>query len=163
MTIAEANYLPPADFVSQVGGVFEHSPWVAERALAGRPFADLPALHDALWQQVLLASREEQLELLRAHPDLGARARMSDASQGEQAGAGLDRLTPGEFARLGAANATYRDKFGFPFLFAVKGSTKYDILAAIEQRIHSGWDTEFRTALEQVFRIAGFRLADIIK
>ena len=163
MTIAEANYLPPADFVSQVGGVFEHSPWVAERALAGRPFADLPALHDALWQQVLLASREEQLDLLRAHPDLGARARMSDASQGEQAGAGLDRLTPGEFARLGAAYATYRDKFGFPFLFAVKGSTKYDILAAIEQRIHSGWDTEFRTALEQVFRIAGFRLADIIK
>ena len=163
MTIAEANYLPSADFVSQVGWVFEHSPWVAERALAGRPFANLPALHEAMWQQVLLASRAEQLELLRAHPDLGARARMSDASQGEQAGAGLDRLTPGEFARLGAANATYRDKFGFPFLFAVKGSTKYDILAAIEQRIHSGWDTEFRTALEQVFRIAGFRLADIIK
>ncbi len=163
MTIAEANYLPLADFVSQVGWVFEHSPWVAERVLAGRPFPDLPTLHDALWQQVLLASRDEQLELLRAHPDLGTRARMSDASQGEQAGAGLDRLTPAEFARLGAANATYREKFGFPFLFAVKGSTKHDILAAIEQRIHSGWDTEFRTALEQVFRIAGFRLADIIK
>ena len=163
MTLDEANQLAPADFITQVGWVFEHTPWVAERALAGRPFANLPALHQAMWQQVQAASREEQLALLRAHPDLGARARMSDASQGEQAGVGLDRLTPEEYSRLAAANAAYREKFGFPFLFAVKGSTKYDILEAIERRIASGWETEFTTALEQVFRIAGFRLADTIE
>lgn len=163
MTLAEANQLAPQDFITEVGWVFEHSPWVAERALSGRPFPGLADLHQALWQQVQSATREEQLALLRAHPDLGARARMSDASQGEQAGAGLDRLTPDEFARLAAANAAYREKFGFPFLFAVKGSTKHDILAAIERRVNSTWDTEFATALDQVFRIAGFRLADTIR
>jgi len=162
MTLVEANQLPPVDFVTQVGWVFEHTPWVAERTLAQRPFGDLSSLHQAMWQQVKTATREEQLALLRAHPDLGARARMSDASQGEQSGAGLDRLTPEEFARLTQANGAYREKFGFPFLFAVKGSTKHDILEAIERRVNYDWDAEFATALEQVFRIAGFRLADTI-
>jgi len=162
MTLVEANQLPPVDFVTQVGWVFEHTPWVAERTLAQRPFGDLSSLHQAMWQQVKTATREEQLALLRAHPDLGARARMSDASQGEQSGVGLDRLTPEEFARLTQANRAYREKFGFPFLFAVKGSTKHDILEAIERRVNYDWDAEFATALEQVFRIAGFRLADTI-
>ena len=163
MTIDQVNRLGRSEFVEAAGWVFENSPWVAERAWAGRPFSDLPAIHEAMSQQVREASREEQLTLLRAHPDLGARARMSDASNGEQAGAGLDRLTPDEFERLHAANAAYREKFGFPFLFAVKGSTKYDILDAIERRIESTWDEEFQTALQQVFRIAGFRLQDLIK
>ncbi|MBY0508002.1 MAG: 2-oxo-4-hydroxy-4-carboxy-5-ureidoimidazoline decarboxylase [Bryobacteraceae bacterium] len=163
MTMQEVNGLAPLEFVERVGWVFEHTPWVAERALAGRPYATLSDLHAAMWQKVQSATREEQLALLRAHPDLGARARMSDASQGEQAGAGLDRLTAEEFARLQAANAAYREKFGFPFLFAVKGSTKHDILESIERRVYGDWETEFATALEQVFRIAGFRLADTIQ
>ena len=154
--------MEPAAFVAVVGPVFEHSPWVAERAWAHRPFADLASMHDVMTRQVLEASRDEQLALLRAHPDLGARARMSAASEGEQAGAGLDRLTAAQYERLRAANARYRDRFGFPFLFAVKGSTASDIVAALEARVDGTWDAEFETALRQVFRIAWFRLQDIV-
>jgi 2-oxo-4-hydroxy-4-carboxy-5-ureidoimidazoline decarboxylase len=162
MTIDDINRLTQADFIEQVGWVFEHSPWVAERAFPDRPFTDLAGLHFALWRRVELATRDEQLALLRAHPDLGTRAKMSDASSGEQAGAGLDRLTAEEFQRLHAANAAYKAKFGFPFLFAVKGSTKYDILDAIERRVESAWEAEFETALQQVSRIAQFRLQDLV-
>ena len=151
-----------AAFVAAVGPVFEHSPWVAERAWSHRPFADLASMHDVMTRQVLQASRDEQLALLRAHPDLGARARMSAASEGEQAGAGLDRLNTVQYERLCAANARYRDRFGFPFLFAVKGSTASDILAALEARVDGTWDAEFETALGQVFRIALFRLQDLV-
>ena len=163
MTVAELNALDRAHFVAAIGWVFEHSPWVAERAWAARPFATLEALHRAMIAQVEAASPEEQLALLRAHPDLGARARISAASTEEQAGAGLDRLTPEEFERLHRLNAAYRDKFGFPFLFAVKGSTKHDILSAQEGRLEAAPEEEFREALHQVHRIAGFRLGDAVK
>ena len=150
-------------FIHSFGGVFEHSPWVAERAWQPKPFETLEDLHAALTAEVERAPREEQLALLRAHPDLGARAKMSDASVGEQAGAGLDRLTPAEFAQLQRLNAEYREKFGFPFLFAVKGSTKHDILKALEQRVGGTPDEEFRAALDQVYRIARFRLETILE
>ncbi len=113
-------------------------------------------------QQVEAASKEKQLALLRAHPDLGTRARVTAASGAEQAGAGLDHLTPPEFERLQRLNAEYRDKFGFPFIFAVKGSTKHDILRALEQRLEEDPEQEFREALRQVFRIARFRIEDSI-
>jgi OHCU decarboxylase len=148
-------------FIHSLGWVFEHSPWVAERAWQAEPFESVDALHTAMTAEVDRATREEQLALLRAHPDLGARARISEASAGEQAGAGLDRLTPAEFARLHRLNAEYREKFGFPFLYAVKGSTKHDILKALEQRVGSTQDEEFRVALDQVYRIARFRLETI--
>jgi 2-oxo-4-hydroxy-4-carboxy-5-ureidoimidazoline decarboxylase len=162
MTVAELNALDRAQFVAAIGWVFEHSPWVAGRAWAARPFATLEALHRAMIAQVEAASPQEQLALLRAHPDLGARARISAASTEEQAGAGLDRLTPEEFERLHRLNAAYRDKFGFPFLFAVKGSTKHDILEALERRLEAALEAEFREALRQVHRIAEFRLGDTI-
>ena len=161
MTIEALNALDRARFVETVGWVFEHSPWVAERAWAARPFANLDALHGATVDQVEHASAEEQLALLRAHPDLGTRARVSDASAAEQAGAGLDQLTSAKFERLLALNKVYRDKFGFPFLFAVKGSTKHDILDALERRVSSSEDEEYRMALTQVYRIAKFRLESI--
>jgi len=161
--LSQLNLLDQSAFVASLGWVFEDSPWVAERAWADRPFESLETLHEVMSQQVLDASREEQLQLLRAHPDLGSRARMSDASVGEQTGAGLDRLSPEEFTRLQANNEAYRKRFGFPFLFAVKGSTKHEILAALESRLNATWDAEFETALEQVFRIAGFRLEDLIE
>ena len=104
---------------------------------SGRSFSD-----QAMTAQVEQANPEEQLALLRAHPDLGTRARVSDASQGEQAGAGLDHLTPAELERLTELNTRYRDKFGFPFLFAVKGSTKQQILRALEERLHASRDDE---------------------
>ncbi len=162
MTIEALNALDCARFVETIGWVFEHSPWVAERAWASRPFASVDGLHGAMVEQVERATPEEQVALLRAHPDLGTRARVSDASAAEQAGAGLDQLTSAEFERLLALNKAYRDKFGFPFLFAVKGSSKHDILAALEGRVASSREQEYRVALAQVYRIARFRIESIL-
>lgn len=162
MTMEEINRLDRAGFVAAVGWVFEDSPWVAERVWPLRPFADVPSLHDAMTRQVLAAGRDDQLALLRAHPDLGARARMSAASEGEQAGAGLDRLTPGQYARLQSANARYRERFGFPFLVAVRDNTAQTILEALDARLERTEDEEFETALQQVFRIAAFRLHGLV-
>lgn len=147
-------------FLARVGWVFEHSPWVAERAWSKGPFADVDALHAAMVREVESATRDEQLALLRAHPDLGTRARMSTVSAGEQAGAGLDQLTPAEFDRLTRLNAAYHDRHGFPFLFAVKGATTHQILDALEARLERGRDEEFAEALRQVYRIAWFRLTE---
>jgi len=143
--------------------VFEHSPWVAEGAWNQRPFLSVDALHAAMVDVMSAAPQAAQLALLQAHPDLGARARMSEASAGEQAGAGLDRLSPDEFAQLHELNAAYRQKFGFPFLFAVKGSTKHDILAALQRRLRSSEQDEFAEALRQVYRIARFRLDGLVR
>jgi 2-oxo-4-hydroxy-4-carboxy-5-ureidoimidazoline decarboxylase len=141
----------------------EDSPWVAERAWGRRPFASLEALHQAMIDVVQQASESEQLALLRAHPDLGTRARISDASTGEQRGAGLDRLNADEYGRLQRLNDEYRRRFGFPFLFAVKGSTKEDVLTALEARVGRSRDEELTEALHQVYRIAGFRLEDVLR
>ena len=163
MTIADLNSLEREQFVSAIGWIFEHSPWVAERAWMMRPFADVQALHRAMVAQVERSLPDEQLDLLRAHPDLGTRARVSEASSAEQAGAGLDQLTPAEFERLRRLNEDYRAKFGFPFLFAVKGSTKHDILDALERRARSSREEEYLVALDQVYRIARFRLEDTLR
>lgn len=163
MTLAELNALDRAGFVEAVGWVFEHSPWVADQVCDERPYPSLEVLHQRMVNQVEIAAAAKQLALLRAHPDLGTRARISAASTAEQSGAGLDRLTPDEFERLHRLNSAYRDKFGFPFLFAVKGSTKYDILQALERRIQAPPDAERQEALRQVYRIAEFRLRDTIK
>ena len=162
MTIEGLNSLDRENFVATIGWVFEHSPWVAERAWTARPFASVDALHGAMVEQVERATSEEQLALLQAHPDLGTRARVSDVSAAEQAGAGLDHLTKEEFERLRGLNNAYRDKFGFPFLFVVKGSNKHDILDALERRVASSRDEEYQVALAQVYRIARFRLESIL-
>lgn len=163
MTVAELNALEQEEFVRRLGWVFEESPWVAERAWSRRPFPGMDSLHAAMTAAMERASVEERLALLRAHPDLGTRARISDASTAEQAGAGLDRLTAAEFERLQELNSAYRDKFGFPFLYAVKGSTKTDILRALEQRLAEEPEVEFWEALRQVARIARFRLDDLLR
>ncbi len=162
MTVAELSTSDRASFVSALGWIFEESPWVAERAWERRPFASLDELHAAMASVVAGATEAEQLALLRAHPDLGTRARVSDASTGEQRGAGLDRLTPDEFARLQRLNTDYRRRFGFPFLFAVKGSTKHDVLTALDARGRRTRDEEFAEALQQVYKIARFRLEGLI-
>jgi len=163
MTTAELNGLSRESFLAAVGWIFEDSPWVADRAWAARPFADRGHLHAAMVQAVEKASRGEQLALLRAHPDLGARARMSEASVGEQSGAGLDRLSRQEYDALIDLNRRYRERFGFPFLFAVKGSNRHDILRALEQRVGAPQQDEFQEALRQVYRIASFRLEEAIQ
>jgi OHCU decarboxylase len=162
MTISELNGADREGFIKAVGWVFEGSPWVAERAWVGRPFPSLDALHEAMTASVAGATLVEQLALLRAHPDLGARAAMTDASTREQAGAGLNSLTREEFDRLHALNSAYTEKFGFPFLYAVKGSTKDDVLSALERRLTASRDVEQREALRQVYRIARFRLEEMV-
>jgi len=158
MTIADLNEMDRDEFVESIGWVFEHSPWVALRAFAAKPFVSIDALHAAMTGEMLRATGDEQLALLRAHPDLGARARMSGSSTAEQSGAGLDRLSPVQFDTLQRLNREYRDTFGFPFLYAVKGATVADILAALETRRGAGYDEELDEALRQVSRIARFRL-----
>ena len=158
MTLATLNECDQRRFVGAVGWVFEHSPWVAERAWRSRPFGSVDELHNAMTHEMFAASPDDQLTLVRAHPDLGARARMSDASTTEQSGAGLDRLTPFQYERLLAQTSEYRRRFGFPFLYAVKGSTIDEILAALDERMASDPAAEFNEALRQVMRIARFRL-----
>jgi 2-oxo-4-hydroxy-4-carboxy-5-ureidoimidazoline decarboxylase len=162
VTLREVNASDRARFVETVGWVFEHSPWVAERAWIKRPFTSLEQLHSAMVAEVTAASPLEQLSLLRAHPDLGTRGALSAASATEQAGAGLGDLTQDEFERLHRLNSAYRDKFGFPFLYAVKGSTKHDILKALEARLPASREREMAEALDQVARIARFRLEELI-
>jgi 2-oxo-4-hydroxy-4-carboxy-5-ureidoimidazoline decarboxylase len=161
-TLADLNAGDRALFVAALGDVVEHSAWVAEQAWERRPFASIDALHTAMMDTLMTADAEARRAVLRAHPDLGARARMSDASAGEQAGAGLDRLTPDEFERLRRLNGDYRQKFGFPFLFAVTGATTHDVLAALERRLHSTRDEEFAEALRQVSRIVRIRLERLL-
>jgi 2-oxo-4-hydroxy-4-carboxy-5-ureidoimidazoline decarboxylase len=160
MTLRELNALTDNGdrdaFVAAIGWVFEDSPWVAQRAWDARPFASMEALHQEMVRQVQSATRDEQLALLRAHPDLGTRARMSAASTNEQAGARLDQLTPQECDEL----QKYRNKFGFPFLFAVKGSSKGDIMEALRRRVAADVEAEVAEALAQVYQIAWFRLED---
>ena len=163
MTIAELNERDRTAFVDTLGGVFEDSPWVAERAWARRPFSSLDHLHQAMIDVVQEATESERIALLRAHPDLGTRARISDASTGEQRGAGLDRLTTDEYERLQRLNADYRRRFGFPFLFAVKGTTKDDVLSALESRVQRAPVEELAEAFRQVSRIARFRLEDVMR
>ena len=141
--------------------LFEHSPWVEERANArpssGDRHADLMAVvHDA--------TREEQLALIRAHPELAGKAAidktLTQASAGEQARAGLDRLTPEEFEQFHALNAAYREKFGFPFIICVRLTDKAGILAAMEARLANEREREIATALEQIGEIVRLRLED---
>jgi 2-oxo-4-hydroxy-4-carboxy-5-ureidoimidazoline decarboxylase len=163
MTPEAINALPREAFVDLLGGIFEHSPWVAEQAFAHRPFASSGDLCAAMNRAVERATVEEKLALLRAHPDLGTRARVSASSASEQAGAGLNQLTQEEYDRLTELNARYREKFGFPFLYAVKGSGKSAILEALQARSENSPEAEFEEALQQVFRIAQFRLQELFK
>jgi 2-oxo-4-hydroxy-4-carboxy-5-ureidoimidazoline decarboxylase len=160
MTVDDLNAMSRESFVETLGGVFEQSPWVAERAWVRRPFANVEALHAAMVAEAGDATSEEQTALLRAHPDLGARV-TSGVSTREQAAAGLGALTGADAERLAALNAAYRDKFGFPFLLAVRGKTPGQILASLERRLVSPRDSERQEALRQVFQIARFRLEDL--
>ena len=149
-----------AEFLARFGPVYEASPWVAEGVRAGPP-DDLAGLAVAMAAVVDAAPREAKLALIRAHPELASRTRMADASVKEQSGAGLDQCSPAEFEAFLRLNAAYNARFGFPFIFAVKGAARADILAAFEARLANDPDAEFATAIAQIHRIAGFRLADL--
>ncbi|HXS97974.1 MAG TPA: 2-oxo-4-hydroxy-4-carboxy-5-ureidoimidazoline decarboxylase [Candidatus Limnocylindrales bacterium] len=163
MTVTEVNRATPQAFTAALAGVFENSPWVPERAAALRPFHDVEGLHAALSHEVEIAGEEEQLALLNAHPELGARSAMTPLSQAEQSGAGIQSLPADRLETLREFNAEYRRRNGFPFICAVRGLSGEDILFNLETRLHHTRDEEFNEALEQVSRIAWLRLNDIVE
>jgi 2-oxo-4-hydroxy-4-carboxy-5-ureidoimidazoline decarboxylase len=187
MMLAEVNAMNAAQFEKTFGDIAEHSPWVAARAFKspqpGRKQIDSPSpvplgmgeggrrpdegsftkrdeMIDRFIEVVMQAPKSEQLSLLIAHPDLATRAKLTQDSTREQQGAGLDMLNAVEFAKFNQLNNQYKEQNGFPFIFAVKGATKNQILEGFETRIHNNVEVEFKTALAQVCRIIRFRLED---
>jgi len=153
-------------FVARFGGVFEHSPWVAERAWESRPFAGLDSLHKAMLETVSKAKREEQLALVRAHPELAGREAKAGAltadSSGEQGRLGFTALGKDEFLRIGEINRRYRERFGFPCIVALRlHATRAGVLAEMERRLGNNADTELGAALEQIGHITRGRLAKL--
>lgn len=162
VTLGALNGLDRAAFVELLGAVFEHSPWIAEAAWQRRPFASIDALHQAMVDTVIAAPHDKQLALLKAHPELGASKIVAEFSRREQASAGLDSARLADAAKLRNLNRTYRDRFGFPFIMAVKGKQRAEIIAAMEQRVTHAADDEFAVALDEVAKIARFRVDDIL-
>jgi N-carbamoyl-L-amino-acid hydrolase len=169
LTIDQINAASAGEFVALLDGVYEHSPWIAERAAGARPFRSLAHLKHALVQAVTGASREAQLGLIRAHPELAGKAMVAKSltaeSTDEQNKAGLTQCTPEEFAQIQKLNADYNAKFGFPFILAVRGPRgtglpKREIIETFERRVHHHPDFELGEALRNIHRIAEIRLDD---
>lgn len=169
MQLATLNAALPAEFTALLDGVYEHSPWVAMRACSLRPFTTLAALKHALVRAVRDAGHEQQLELIRAHPELAGKAavagQLTAESSREQHRAGLEHCTPEEFARITRLNATYTERFGWPFILAVRGPrgtglSRAQILATLQRRVDHAADFEFAECLRQIHRIAELRLND---
>ena len=165
-TLEALNAAAPTDFVAALADIFEHSPWVAEAAVGARPFASTENLLAAMVAVVLAAPQPQKLALIRAHPDLAGRlAATGDltlASTAEQAGAGLDQCSPDELKRFEDLNDAYKMKFGFPFVMAVKGRSRAEILAVFTRRLENDEATEFDEALAQIAEIARLRLTALI-
>ena len=157
--------LSRAEFVAAFADIYEHSPWVAEQAFdlgVDDRLNSVDGLHQRMADLLLSADQVTQLALINAHPDLAGKAavqgQLTDASTSEQSGAGIHQCTAEEFARFTELNDAYKAKFAFPFIMAVKGSNRHQILAAFEERIHNSVDAEFSRALAEINKIALFRL-----
>ena len=164
-SVRDLNDLDRKTFTALLGHIFEHSPWVAERAWAERPFESVDDLHARMVAVMEAATPEEQLALIRAHPELLGRlaqaTRLSAQSTREQEGAGLTRASDADLAVLASLNAAYRAKFGFPFIVAVRGMDRAEIAARMAERLQHSPQREFAECLAQVGRIARFRLDDL--
>ena len=155
-------------FVAAFADIYEHSPWVAEKAYdlgLDSSVDQIETLHQRMSDLLLSADHASQLALINAHPDLAGKAavqgQLTEASTHEQAGAGIHQCTAEEFQRFTELNEAYKAKFKFPFIMAVKGSDRHQILAAFETRIHNPADVEFKCALAQINKIALFRLLQL--
>jgi N-carbamoyl-L-amino-acid hydrolase len=171
-TLTDLNSCDAAAFTEALRGIYEHSPWIPERAAAQRPFATLAALKFALQSVVSQASVDEQLGLIRAHPELAGKAaiagQLTEESTHEQAKSGLNLCSAAEFATLHQLNADYNLKFGFPFILAVKGPdghglTREAIIATFARRLKNQRADEMAECLRQIHRIAELRLNDLLK
>ena len=166
ISLQQLNSFPAPQFVAALSGVFERTPWIAERVAAARPFRSHLHLHQAMCAAVEQASIDEQLALIRAHPELSGRTRMcgelTPESAREQQCAGLAACTPEEFTRLQQLNAAYTQRFGFPFVLAIKGHDRASVIAALERRVGNTVEHERAVALREIGRIAAFRLAELV-
>lgn len=166
INLAALNALPEEYFVRVLDGVFEHSPWVARGVAGQRPFTSVDMLHRAMIKCVQAAGHEAQLLLVRAHPELATKAAVSGGltpeSSSEQSGAGLDQCSSDEFARFMALNQAYREKFGFPFVLAVRGYDRAGIIEQFQRRLASTPGVEMAENLTQIYKIARLRLDDLI-
>lgn len=167
ITVDEVNRLSREGFVKRFGPLYEHSPWVAEEAYGARPFEGLDGLHAAMVRAVAAAPEGRKMDLIRAHPDLAGRAalagELTPESKREQASAGLDGLMPGEYREFHRLNDAYKEKFGFPLIFAVREHTKETILAGAERRLEHSRPEEIETALAEISKIARLRLEDLVE
>lgn len=165
-TLDALNACDRAAFVAALGHLFEHSPWVAEEAFADRPYADANALLAGLCAAMRRAPADRQLALIRAHPDLAGRlaraGALTAASTKEQAHAGLDKLAASEAAEIERLNNAYKERFGFPFIICARLNAKDAILEAMRHRVNHARDAELSTALDEIAKIAGLRLAEVI-
>ncbi len=164
-SLASLNVLDAEAFAALLGGVFEHSPWIARAAYSARPFGSVAELHAAMLRVVTDAGLDRQLRLLQAHPVLApsTSVTLTAASTAEQAGIGLDRLAADETAVFDALNRAYHARFGFPFIIAVRGQRdRAAILATLQSRLGNPPAQERATALAEVAKIARFRLQDVI-
>ena len=166
LSLAALNEMSAADFCAHLGNVYERAPWVAAAAATIRPFATIAALYAAMRAAMRQASAAERLALARNHPDLAGKAALAGAlttdSTGEQASAGLDRLTAAELAAFHRLNEAYRARFGFPFIICVRRHTKDSILASFEKRLAHAPAAELQTALGEIDRIAALRLDALV-
>lgn len=162
-SIDALNQMSQIEFVRALGEIFEQTPAIAQSVWHDRPFESVEDLHQKMTKIINALDLEAQIALITAHPDLGSKAKMADASIKEQAGAGLDRLTPSEYERFQSLNQAYKARFGFPFIVAVKNHTKTSILAAFEERLQHSKDEERQRAIAEISQIAYFRLIDQVK
>lgn len=158
-SLSELNTLPQDAFTAALAGIFEHSDWVGTRTWARRPFANVEALHEAMCAVMHEASAVEKLTLIRAHPDLGDRlAALSPESTAEQQASGLKSLSDGEHALFQSFNASYKERFEFPFILCARLNDPQSMLRAFESRLPNDRETEMATALAEIEKIARLRL-----
>jgi len=166
LSIAVINALSREEFIQRLGGVFEHSPWVAEAAFAKRPFADVAGLHDAMLGAVRDAPFARQLAFLRGHPELAGRAMVAGAltadSSNEQTRSGLTQCSPEEFAKLQELNAAYAKRFGWPFILAVKHLDRATIIRIFGERLAASAADEFEECMANIGKITRWRLDDLV-
>jgi 2-oxo-4-hydroxy-4-carboxy-5-ureidoimidazoline decarboxylase len=162
VALASLNAADEAGFMAALGEVYEHATWVAQAACRQRPFGTIAALHAAMVAAVRAAPADQQLALIKGHPDLAGKAARAGAmtidSTAEQASVGLDHLSEAEFAQFHRLNSAYREKFGMPFIICVRRHSKDSILAQFERRLQNGMAAEAETALGEIFHIAALRL-----
>lgn len=161
MALEEVNSLAKPEFVARLGGVFEHSPWIAERAWQRRPFRSVAELHRAMLDAVV--SREEKLQLARAHPELAGSETLTVDSTSEQARLGFNRLSKTELEEMKRLNRSYREKFGFPCIVALRlHADRQSVMREIERRLANDADTELANAFEQIGHITRARLEKLL-